>query len=202
MKVLWRYVLSFGAATLTLAGLLAASDAYAYTVTIQQVGANVVATGSGTLNLAAIPPYLNASGQSFMQPNVGGLAIGTISASVDLHAPVTGPTNFGSGSAYVHADSDSGLLVGITANQYVVVDHSYVGGNLNSSSTWNNRTIASLGLTPGTYTWTWGSGLTADSFTVVVVGSSTAVPTLSEWGIVLASMLIGVAALFGISRRA
>ena len=34
----------------------------------------------------------------------------------------------------------------------------YQSGNpLSGSSTWDNTTIASLGLTPGTYTWSWGT---------------------------------------------
>jgi hypothetical protein len=31
-----------------------------------------------------------------------------------------------------------------------------------------NQTFASIGLTPGTYTWTWGSGSNADSLTVQI----------------------------------
>jgi hypothetical protein len=42
------------------------------------------------------------------------------------------------------------------------------GAAISDSSTWNSTTISGLGMTPGTYVWTWGSGATADSFTVVV----------------------------------
>jgi hypothetical protein len=45
----------------------------------------------------------------------------------------------------------------------------YVSGSpLSATSTYTSQTFASLGLTPGTYTWTWGSGPTADSFTVQI----------------------------------
>ena len=30
------------------------------------------------------------------------------------------------------------------------------------------QTFASIGLSPGTYAWTWGSGIDADSFTVEI----------------------------------
>lgn len=32
-----------------------------------------------------------------------------------------------------------------------------------------NQSIASVGLTPGQYVWTWGSGPTADTYTVNVL---------------------------------
>jgi len=59
---------------------------------------------------------------------------------------------------------------------------------LSSSSTYNGATIASLGMTPGTYTWTWGSGVDADSLTLNVPAASataTAVPTLPVYGLAL-----------------
>jgi len=45
----------------------------------------------------------------------------------------------------------------------------YVSGNpLSDTSTYNNATFASLGVTPGTYVWTWGTGTHADSFTLQI----------------------------------
>jgi len=45
-----------------------------------------------------------------------------------------------------------------------------------STATWDSETLAGLGLTDGTYEWTWGTGPDADSFTVQIGPASTAVP--------------------------
>jgi hypothetical protein len=56
------------------------------------------------------------------------------------------------------------------------VPSGYVSGNLlSSTSTWDNATFTSLGVTPGTVVWTWGSGAHADSFTLQI-GPTTATP--------------------------
>jgi hypothetical protein len=51
--------------------------------------------------------------------------------------------------------------------------------SLSSTAIWNGAgngaTFASLGLTPGTYVWTWGSGTHANSFTLQI-GPTSAVP--------------------------
>jgi len=39
---------------------------------------------------------------------------------------------------------------------------------LTTSSTYTGATLASLGVTPGTYVWSWGSGATADSLTLQI----------------------------------
>jgi hypothetical protein len=45
----------------------------------------------------------------------------------------------------------------------------YVSGHaLADTMTFDNTTFTGLGVTPGTYEWTWGSGLTADSFTLQI----------------------------------
>jgi hypothetical protein len=46
----------------------------------------------------------------------------------------------------------------------------YVSGSaLSDTSTYDNQTFSSLGVTPGAYEWTWGSGADADTFTLDVV---------------------------------
>ena len=45
----------------------------------------------------------------------------------------------------------------------------YVFGTaLADTATWADATFSSLGVTPGVYEWTWGSGAHADSFTLEI----------------------------------
>jgi hypothetical protein len=72
----------------------------------------------------------------------------------------------------------------------------YVSGNaLSDTSTYSGQTFSSLGVTPGTYKWTWGSGAN-QNFTLVIGGGST-VPEPSTW----AMMLIGFAGLGFVGYR-
>jgi hypothetical protein len=58
----------------------------------------------------------------------------------------------------------------------VTVPEDYASGQAPSGNiTWDNVTIVSLGLRPGTYTWHWGIGVDTDSFTVEVANGSTVV---------------------------
>lgn len=148
---------------------------------LDQVGSNVVANGSGTLDLT----HFGAPTES----GFGGAGIFARAAEIMAGASVDffgyqdntffGPTNFGGGGFFA-PDSSTGDFVGIDGNTKggtaVEVSQDYVSGNpLTDSATWDNATFASLGVTPGTYTWTWGSGADEDSF-VLNVGNNTAVP--------------------------
>jgi hypothetical protein len=78
----------------------------------------------------------------------------------------------------------------------LALPENYVSGSpLSDSSTYDNQNFASLDVTPGVYVWTWGSGATADSFTLDI-GAAPAVPepaSLTLLGVALAGL--------GVARR-
>lgn len=192
-----------GAAVLAICGTAHA----AYTVTISQVGPDVVASGSGSLNLTSFT-YLGTSTYiASVTPIDSSILVGpsTVEPIKGFVGAMTGPTTLGSGVNTL-ANSGSGGIVGLQRlPNHLIVPDPYTSGTPlgTSTSTWNGRTIANLGLTPGTYTWSWGAGPTADTFTVVINAAPppavapASIPTLSEWGLIGIS---GLLALFGLAR--
>jgi hypothetical protein len=162
------------AAVLLGSGLSAPAQTSSYLVTLRQVGSNVVATGSGTINTSALSPSgrLNFSG-SQISPQIASIATGpTLTATLDDYTGFRGPTNFGTG-ADVLASSGSGDLVDMDGlgsslvGGILGVPDGYVSGTpLSGSSTYDNTTLKKLRVTPGTYEWTWGTG---NSFTLDIV---------------------------------
>jgi hypothetical protein len=178
-----RIIPKFATGALVLLALGIAPEANAaYIVTLQQVGSSVVATGSGTLDLTGLS--LTSAGdttQAGINPAFGLINTGpTSSATVDIYTGITGPTSFGSGF-FTPASSGSGAPVDIQGfDDLLLVPGGYVSdGSLSDTATYSSQTFSSLGVTPGTYEWTWGSGATADSFTVQI-GPATAVPEPSS----------------------
>jgi VPDSG-CTERM motif len=168
----------------------------AYTVTLEQVGSNVVATGSGAFNLI---------GLTFSGSGVAGIGIAPSnpvivtgpppSGSVDVYTGFTGPTSFGSGGDFF-PNTGSGNVVGIQndpANSFVFVPPGYVSGAaLSDSMTFNNATFASLSVIPGTYVWTWGTGMN-QNFTLQI--GPRVVPDGGTTVSLLGCALLGLAAL-------
>jgi hypothetical protein len=115
-----------------------------------------------------------------------------------------GPTSFGSGS-YTPATSASGDLIeflGAYVSGFggpnIWLPSGYVSGSeLSSSATWDNATFASLGVTPGSFVWTWGNG--ADQrFTLDIVNAT--VPEPAALGVFGLGMLL-IGAFVGLRRR-
>ncbi len=160
------------AAALLVGCSLAALPAQAnYIVTLTQVGDNVVATGSGTIDLTDLSFDTTTTGFAGVDPGAAAIATGpTSSAAASLYKGFTGPTSFGSGGTTLPS-SGSGDIAGIDGSgDELAVPSGYVSGSsLSDTSTYDDATFASLGITPGTYTWTWGSGSAAGSFTIEVV---------------------------------
>lgn len=77
----------------------------------------------------------------------------------------------------------------------------YVSGtNLSGTATWDNATFASLGVTPGTYVWTWGTAA-EQSFTLDVVNSVPEPAALSifGFGVLLTGAFMGLASARGLA---
>jgi hypothetical protein len=151
-----------------------------FIATFKQNGANVVATGSGTIDLTGLflfghtneLPGVHAElGYAWLGDWPSGGANPGQSVYVGSGA-ISGPKSFGVGGLF-DASAATGDLIGVLGTTVVgaalVLPSGYVSdARLSNSTTWNNTTISDMGLTPGTYAWTWGSGPTADSFVVKI----------------------------------
>jgi PEP-CTERM motif len=179
---------SAGLGAAMLIGLSALSAQAGYVVDLTQQGSNVVATGSGPIDLTGLTFDTSPLAGTFIFPALGAIATG-ITATADLYAGITGPANFGSGSDNFPI-SGSGDHVGVDGFvDELEVPHGYVSDSpLSDTSTYLSQTFSSLGATPGTYTWTWGTGAN-QNFTLVI--GAAAVPEPSTW----AMMLLGFAGL-------
>jgi len=170
-----------------------------YIVTLEQVGSNVVATGTGAIDLTGLT--LNGTTPTedpFMNPHIGEILTGA-SGFTDSYAggpAFTGPGNFGSGLPTVTASSGSGDLVGIFGISFSLgVPEDYVSGNaLSDTSTYNNATFSTLGVTPGTYEWTWGTG--ANQNFTLQIGPAAA----PDSGSTFALFFLALSGLFGLNR--
>jgi hypothetical protein len=145
----------------------------AYTTYLYQDGANVVATGAGSIDTID----LTATKGGFQLvigviPAAGFLGLGDSTNTDQIYTGASGPTSLGAGVT-TDASTSSGEVVGVQgpvpAGQ-IFVPFDYVSGASLGTSTdvWDSTTLATMGLTDGVYTWTWGTGPDADSFTLDV----------------------------------
>ena len=153
-------------------------------VTINNSGSNVVMTATGTVNLSG----LTLVSSSFGPLGQGGLGI---SSATFITGPNSGygstysgftsvPSNFGSGSGGANSSGSGdvfGVIFDMAPPYLLVVPSGYTSGaNISSTQTFNNTSLSTLGLTDGTYTYTWSGG----SLDVVVGGPApTPTPTPS-----------------------
>lgn len=198
-----KNTLALSAATIALLrglGLYAPPAQAAYVVTLTQVpdasqpsGFDVVANGSGALDLTGLSSTgPGAPGPVEIHPHAGLIVTG-FSADVSSYVGFMGPASFGSGGE-TFASVWTGDFVAIDSfDNALVVPLNYSGGGLSNTATYDNATFASLGVTPGVYTWTWGASPLAppvDSFTLKVG----VVPEPSTWTMMaLGFGLLGVA---------
>jgi hypothetical protein len=136
----------------------------AFTFTIVQQGADVVVTGSGSLNLAGLSPGGGGAVTSLIKGSAAGL---TVAGDIELYQLVSGPLSFGTGAEFAATIAAGDAVYVDGAAQIIGVPQGYVsGGALANSMTFSGASFASLGLTPGTYVWSWGGQTFGDTLTV------------------------------------
>jgi hypothetical protein len=194
MKALPKKLLPLTLFAIAVTSLFSVRPAQAYTITLQQIGSNVVATGSGPINLTGLIFEDNGIGGNSHIRAIHGNILTGLQSDTDIYRGFTGPANFGSGDLFF-ANTSSGDFVGINDfTGFIFVPRDYVSGAaLSDSMTFNNATFASLGVTPGTYVWTWGTGLTNQNFTLVI--GAAGVPDGGSTVSLLGCALLGLAVL-------
>ena len=168
----------------------------AIVINAAQTGGDVVFTYLGTINQGGWEFSDNAIDSAAIRPDryvLVGPTPGVFSVRYDSPTDFTGPDNFGPGTTETFATSGTGDIFGLNFfEKLLFLPRGYVANTLISgTSTYSGETFATLGMAVGSYTWTWGSGDTADSATLNVVPIPAAV-----W--LLGGGLIG---LIGLRRR-
>src|SRR5262245_19657144 len=112
---------AFAAVIAALCPLHTATYASPYFATMEQVGPDVVATGSGNIDLTGLTFLFPTGGlPALIVPNEPAFRIGLgLFSQHDLYegtGTITGPTSFGPGSTTKFPDSSSGSLVGLQDN--------------------------------------------------------------------------------------
>ena len=182
------HLLALGSVTTALAfGLLAEKAEASVVIDIYQKGGDVEAAGTGTIDLTDLVLEGFAASFGTIAAINGIVLVGPVFSGppfpdLNVYGGASGPASFGSGGAN-GASVGSGVFFGVFGVLgRLGVPIVYASGTpLSGSSTWNGQTLASLGLTPGTYVYTWGTGADADSLTVNIKG----VPEPSTWAMMV-----------------
>jgi hypothetical protein len=169
---------------------------------------HVVVSAEGTLNLTDLTPFdesLPVVAGAEILPFAAKIVVGTLPPQylpVDEYISplVIGPSDFGpaygGGHAFTVPSSGTGDRFGILGDStsslgnLIIVPDGYVSGDpWSATSLYNHESFKTIGVTPGTYVWTWGTGLNADSFTVEVTPFPVPEPvSLSLLGVGLAGL--------------
>ncbi|HEY1929016.1 MAG TPA: PEP-CTERM sorting domain-containing protein [Caulobacteraceae bacterium] len=149
-------------------------------MTLAQVGPDMVATGSGTIDLTGLTSFGSFPTSPELYAAHGIIGVGP-STTTDLYTGPTGPFSFGAGSAFFPSTTSGDSVFLEDFGLDLDVPQGYVSGTSLSGSATYVGNIFTLGLTPGAYTWTWNSG--ANSYVLVIPPAT--VPEPAAWTLAL-----------------
>ncbi|PLW70615.1 hypothetical protein C0039_00325 [Pseudohalioglobus lutimaris] len=150
----------------------------AVTINIQESGGDVVATSSGSLDISTLgvpgsaPALSSIIAGSSWNPSFQSIVLVSGGGARDTYTIDSGATTFSTGSLFV-GGTNSGSAVGIdslsSGTNTLIVASGYTSGTpISGSSTFAGQTILSMGLIPGSYTFTWAT----DSVTINIIAST------------------------------
>lgn len=148
-------------------------------VTVSQVNNDVLVSASGTLNITGLS-YIGGTGYTYgIDPDTATFLVNPGPFSSLYQGNFSRPPSLGPGTLNVLPISGSGDSFGIalyydTPTLFVPGGTQYSGGAISGTSVYSNTTIPGLGLTPGTYTWSWGDN--SDQRITMQIGPAVAVP--------------------------
>lgn len=167
----------------------------AFTAIMEERFGDVVVTAGGTLDTTALVRLPDASVQGQIIPSGATIIIAQpTGAGAEAYAGVTTrPANFGAGP-FILASSAAGPAVGVSGDGVLWVP---LGNEPDdfvvSTMTFTGADLASLGIEPGTFVWSWGDAAAGDfdSFALVVLDPSAvpAPPALAGFALALAGVL-------------
>lgn len=171
---------------------VAAPRAYAAAIiNITESGSNVVAFGSGSLDTTGLITGGSSSATPTIGSNNGVVLIGNGSATTY----VVPSKSLGNGPD-VAADSSTGSIFGVLGTRLYLPENYISLSQLGSTATFNNRTLAGLGLNTGSYVYR----LPNDTLTINIAQGLTvptptgSVPEPSAWLMMVAGVgLLGAA---------
>ena len=135
---------------------------------VRQVGADVSVTGSGSMDLDGLIFGFNGVDGSRIIPSLPLVVVGpTGSNSIDVFFADTfdSPFDFGIGDEIV-ADFGMGDLFGVDFSG-IGLPPGYISNSiLFGSSVYNDQTFDTLGITPGTYVWTFETNNITNTITL------------------------------------
>lgn len=166
-RLMGKKILPLFAGSFLLLTTASAADA-AMILRLEEVGGDVVVRGSGTINLSGLTlkASLNDYDNIFtsIQLYAGPATIGD--GVVDQWSGMTGPSTIGTDdSVFIPADAGAGSLFGVVSDDtsdpgatrlpLLVLPRSYVSGAALSGTTrFLGQSFATMGISPGTLTWT------------------------------------------------
>ena len=159
-------------------------------ITAENVGSDVVITAAGDLNLEAFIGPVFGSGFGAINSTGGLIEVGPTFTVHQTYFGISGPVSFGDGGMHVtNTGQGGGIGVRALEGTLIVPDPYQSGEPLSAEMIFEDTTIDEMGLTPGTYVWTWGSGPTSDHLTLQIVPEPSSLA------------LLGLAATALVSRR-